>query len=156
MQDRGVQQGQEKGKAQQGTQRQEKGKAREGAQGKDAPAQRGQREQTDQGQRDRQQSQREKGLRDQQQGEQAGDTPTMTTQQRTRIRQTVIAKGPRVRNVNFSVSVGTVVPRTVKLVAVPTVFVELYPQHRGRKYFVYNEQIIIVDNDFKIIAIITV
>jgi Protein of unknown function (DUF1236) len=161
-QDRGAQEGQEKGKArqgaqgkdaapptekgkaQQGTPRQEKGKAREGAQGKDTPAQRGQREQTDQGQRDRQQ------------GERAGDPATMTTQQRTRIRQTVVTKGPRIRNVDFSVSVGTVVPRTVKLVAVPTVLVELYPQYRGRKYFVYNDQIIIVDDDFKIIAIITV
>ena len=101
------------------------------------------------------------GQRDQQKGErgqagQAGGAATMTTQQRTRIRQTVITKGPRVTNVDFSVSVGTVVPRTVKLVVVPSVLVEIYPQYRGRKYFVYEEQIIIVDDDFKIVAVITV
>jgi hypothetical protein len=178
MQDRGTQQGQEKGgKATQGTpgkdgatqrarekgkdqqgaqQGQERGKARQGAQDKDGATQRGQKddsEQTQQGQRDR-------GQRDQQQGERGkageGGTPSMTAQQRTRVRQTVISKGPKVRNVDFSVSVGTVVPRSVRLVAVPTVLVELYPQYRGRKYFVYNEQIIIVDDDLRIIAVITV
>jgi hypothetical protein len=189
VQDRGAQQGKEKGKAQQGQEKgraqgakgkdgtaqdqekgkgpqrtqqgQEKGKAQKGAQDKDGAAQRGQQEQTDEGRRDRQQGERETGQRDQQKGErgqagQAGGTATMTTQQRTRIRQTVIGKGPRVTNVDFSVNVGTVVPRTVKLVVVPSVLVAIYPQYRGRKYFVYEEQIIIVDDDFKIVAIITV
>ena len=63
---------------------------------------------------------------------------------------------PRVSSVNFSVSVGTVVPRTVRVVVVPSVLIEVYPQYRGRKYFVYNDQIIIVDDDFRIIAVITV
>ena len=34
-----------------------------------------------------------------------------TEQQRTEIRQTVLTSAPRVNNVNFSISVGTVVPR---------------------------------------------
>jgi Protein of unknown function (DUF1236) len=189
VQDRGAQEGKEKGRAQQGQEKgkaqgakskdgtapdqekgrdpqgaqqgQEKGKAQKGAKDKDGAAQRGQREQTDEGRGDRQQGERESGQRDQQKGErgqagQAGGAATMTTQQRTRIRQTVITKGPRVTNVDFSVSVGTVVPRSVKLVVVPSVLVEIYPQYRGRKYFVYEEQIIIVDDDFKIVAVITV
>ncbi len=109
----------------------EKGKGQV-QQGKDAPAEKGKAQQG------------------------AGGTSTMTAEQRTTIRETVISKGPRVTNVNFSVSVGTVVPRTVTLVVLPVAFVEIYPQYRGRRYFVYNEQIIVVDDDFKIIAIITV
>jgi hypothetical protein len=44
----------------------------------------------------------------------------------------------------------------VRLVEVPTVLIEVYPQYRGRKYFVYEEQIIIVEDDMRIVAIITV
>ena len=72
------------------------------------------------------------------------------------IRDTVITRGPKVTNVNFSVRVGTVVPRTVHLVEVPTVLVEVYPQYRGRKYFVYQDEIIIVDDDMRIVAVLTV
>ena len=172
-QDRGAQQGQDrgaqgkdapaqtdrdKGKAQKGAQDKDapaqtdrdKGKAQKGAQDKDAPAQR----------TDRDKGKAQKGAQDKdgpaQTDRDKGKAGTMTTEQRTRVRETVITKGPKVTNVNFSVSVGTVVPRTVTLVVVPAVFVEIYPQYRGRKYFVYNEQIIIVDDDLKIIAVITV
>jgi hypothetical protein len=68
----------------------------------------------------------------------------------------VITRGPKVTNVNFSVRVGTVVPRTVHLVEVPTVLIEVYPQYRGRKYFVYQDEIIIVDEDMRIVAVLTV
>jgi hypothetical protein len=147
----------DKGKAQKGAQDKDapaqtdrdKGKAQKGAQDKDAPAQ-----------TDRDKGKAQKGAQDKdgpaQTDRDKGKAGTMTTEQRTRVRETVINKGPKVTNVNFSVSVGTVVPRTVSLVVVPAVFVEIYPQYRGRKYFVYNEQIIIVDDDLKIIAVITV
>jgi Protein of unknown function (DUF1236) len=131
--------------------------------------QQGQREQRDQQQRgqrepdQQQQGQREQG-RDQQRGEREGQrdqggqagTASLTTEQRTRIRETVITRGPKVTNVNFTVRVGTVVPRTVHLVEVPTVLVEVYPQYRGRKYFVYQDEIIIVDDDMRIVAVLTV
>ena len=171
-------QAQEKGKAQQGAQgqAQDKGKAQQGAQGQDrTPAQRGQRErettgQGAQGQRDQTQPQR--GQRDQsQQGQRGqdsqpprategqagqGGSSTLTAEQRTRVRETVITRGPRVTSVDFSVSVGTVVPRTVTVVVVPAVLVEIYPQYRGRKYFIYNDEIIIVDDEYRIIAVIQV
>ncbi len=121
----------------------EKGKGQ--AQGKDAPAEKGK------GQVQGKDAPAEKGKA--QQGAGGG---SMTAEQRTTIRETVISKGPRVTSVNFSVSVGTVIPRTVTLVVLPAAFIEIYPQYRGRRYFVYDEQIIIVDDDFKIIAIITV
>ena len=165
------------GQAQQG---QDKGKAQQGAQGQDrTPAQRGQREgqrerettgQGAQGQRDQAQPQR--GQRDQsQQGQRGqdsqpprttegqagqGGSATLTPEQRTRVRETVITRGPRVTSVDFAVRVGTVVPRTVTLVVVPAVLVEFYPQYRGRKYFVYNDEIIIVDDEYRIVAVIQV
>ena len=167
----------DKGKAQKGAQDKDapaqtdrdKGKAQKGAQDKDAPAQtdrdkgkaqKGAQDKDGPAQTDRDKGKAQKGAQDKdgpaQTDRDKGKAGTMTTEQRTRVRETVITKGPKVTNVNFSVSVGTVVPRTVTLVVVPAVFVEIYPQYRGRKYFVYNEQIIIVDDDLKIIAVITV
>ena len=43
---------------------------------------------------------------------------------------------PRVTNVNFTINVGTVVPRTVRVVAVPATLVEIHPAWRGYMYFV--------------------
>jgi hypothetical protein len=138
---------------------QEKGKPQQGAQGKETPVQSGQDkgrpQQGVQGQGQTQPSGSQAGQAETG-GGQATGSATLTTEQRTTIRETVITKGPRVNSVNFSVNVGTVIPRTVTVVEVPTVLVEVYPQYRGRKYFVYNDEIIIVDDDFRILAIVTV
>jgi hypothetical protein len=82
----------------------------------------------------------------------------LTTEQRTKVRQTVLtSSAPRVEHVDFAVNVGTVVPRTVHIVEVPTTLVEIHPQWRGYRYFVYNDEIIIVEPDtLKIVAIVTV
>ncbi len=78
------------------------------------------------------------------------------TQQQTKIRQTVFAKSnvPHVEHVDFSVSVGTVVPSHVHLVTVPGTLVEIYPKWRGDEYFVARDEIIIVDHSRKIVAVI--
>ena len=83
---------------------------------------------------------------------------TFTTEQKTKIRETVIRGGnaPRVTNVNFSIRVGTAVPQTVRVVEVPTVIIEVHPQWRGFFYFVVNDQIIIVDRGHRIVAVIDV
>ena len=88
----------------------------------------------------------------------SGGSPTLTTEQRTKIRETVLVGGnaPRVTNVNFSISVGTAVPRTVRVVAVPAPLIEIYPQWRGHMYFVVGDEIIIVDNNHRIVAVIVV
>ena len=101
------------------------------------------------------QDQRQPSQAQGQQG-QSGASATLTTEQRTRIRETVISSGPKVSSVNFSLSVGTVVPRTVTVVAVPAIIVEVYPQYRGLMYFVVGDQIIIVDQSHKIVAVISV
>jgi hypothetical protein len=92
-----------------------------------------------------------------QQGKAAGST-TLTTEQRTKIRQTVLTGGnvPRATNVNFSINVGTVVPTTVRVVAVPAVIVEIHPEWRGYMYFVVGDEIIIVDRSHRIVAVLAV
>jgi peptidoglycan hydrolase-like protein with peptidoglycan-binding domain len=63
---------------------------------------------------------------------------------------------PRVNNVNFSVSVGTVVPTRVRIVTVPAAIVEIRPEFRNHQYFVVRDEIIIVDNRRRIVAMIPV
>jgi hypothetical protein len=82
----------------------------------------------------------------------------LTTEQRTTIRQNVLtANAPRATNINFAVNVGTVVPSSVRVVAVPDVLVRIHPAWRGYRYFVYNDEIIIVEpRTLKIVAVLDV
>jgi Protein of unknown function (DUF1236) len=51
--------------------------------------------------------------------------------------------------------VGTAVPRAIRVVTVPEVIVEIHPAWRGFLYFVYEDEIVIVDpNTYKIVAVI--
>jgi hypothetical protein len=73
---------------------------------------------------------------------------SLNDQQRTQIRNTIInSRGaPRVGNVDFGVNVGTVVPRgRIRLVRVPRTLVQIDPAWRGYLYFVYNNEIVIVN-----------
>ena len=64
---------------------------------------------------------------------------------------------PRVTNVNFSINVGTVVPRSVKLVVIPTILVEIHPAWRGYLYFIVGDEIIVVEpRTLKIVAVLAV
>ena len=90
------------------------------------------------------------------QGEGSQGSKTLTTEQRTTIRNTVVSKGPRATNVNFNISVGTTVPTSVRVVAVPSTLIEIYPEWRGHMYFVVNDEIIIVDSNHRIIAVLPV
>jgi Protein of unknown function (DUF1236) len=79
--------------------------------------------------------------------------------QKTKIRETVIRSkdAPRVTNVNFNVSVGTVVPRDVRYAPLPTTLVDIYPQYRSYYYIVVNEEIVIIEpSSFKIVTIVNV
>lgn len=82
----------------------------------------------------------------------------LSAEQRTRIRTTVMANAnaPRVDNVNFSIRVGSVVPRRVRVVDVPTVLIDIYPQWRGHRYFLARDEIVIVDRDYRIISVVAV
>ena len=64
---------------------------------------------------------------------------------------------PRVSKVDFSLNVGTVVPRTVHIVEVPEVIVTVHPEWRGYRYFIVNDEIVVVEPDtLKIVAVIAV
>ena len=85
----------------------------------------------------------------------------MTSEQKTKIRTTVLQSrnAPKVSrsNINFTVNVGTVVPRTVKIVSVPSVLVEYHPAWRGYSYFIVDDEIIIVEpRTLKIIAVLDI
>jgi Protein of unknown function (DUF1236) len=82
----------------------------------------------------------------------------LTTEQRTTIRSEVLTeRAPRVNNVNFSVSVGTVVPSSVRVIEVPPTIVRIQPRWKGYRYFVYNDEIIIVEpRTLKIVAVLDV
>jgi hypothetical protein len=89
---------------------------------------------------------------------QAGAGAKISTEQRTKI-STVIKQQnvAPVTNVNFSVSVGTRVPRDVHFHVLPQEVVTIYPQWRGYKFIRVREEIVIIDpNTFEIVEIIRV
>jgi hypothetical protein len=90
-------------------------------------------------------------------GQAASGSINLTAQQKTEIRTKVLASAPKVDKVNFSLNVGTVVPRTVHIVAVPETLVVIHPQWRGYRYFVVGDEIVIVEPDsLKIVAVLSV
>jgi hypothetical protein len=158
------------GKQQQGkqeTQKEQRGEPKGKGERNDAAQKNERNERNDAAQRngrnegkDAQRGERNDG-KDGQRGEQrTGDAghKTLTVEQKTKVRETVLRGGsaPRVTSVNFNISVGTVVPTTVRVVEVPAVLIEYYPDWRGYLYFVYNDEIIIVDRNHRIIAVLEV
>src|SRR6266436_7823466 len=125
-----------------------------------SPTQQGQSPQRQQGQQGQQGQEGQQGQDPQGQAQQGqtGGKAALTTEQRTKVRETVLGGGnvPRATNVNFSVKVGTTVPTSVRVVTVPQVLVEIYPEYRGHMYFVVGDEIIIVDRNHRIIAVIAV
>jgi hypothetical protein len=105
------------------------------------------------------QRQQQTGQSEQKAGAGASTSASLSTEQRTRIRETVIKSGnaPRVSRseINFNINVGTAVPRSVRLVTVPTTVVEIYPAWRGFLYFVVEDEIVIVEpGSLRIVAVI--
>jgi hypothetical protein len=92
------------------------------------------------------------------QGNAAGMHVQLSDEQRMQIRNSVLnAPGaPRANNVNFNVAVGTVIPRgTVNVVAVPETLVRIHPAWRGFRYFVWMDDVVIVNpRDMTIVAVV--
>jgi hypothetical protein len=83
----------------------------------------------------------------------------LSSEQRTRIHEVIVKErsAPRVANVNFSLEVGTRVPRTVRLVRLPSTIVEIEPEWRGFEYFLVGDDIVVVDpRRMEIVAVIPV
>jgi Protein of unknown function (DUF1236) len=95
-----------------------------------------------------------------QEGRTGGAGAELSTEQRTQVRQTILQSGnvPRVSRseVNINISVGTVVPRSVRLVSIPERIVTIRPAWRGFLYFVVEDEIIVVEpGTLKIVAVIS-
>jgi hypothetical protein len=75
--------------------------------------------------------------------------------ERTRVSQSIDRLNVRpLTNVNFSLSVGTVVPRDVRFERLPADVVEIVPQYRGYDFFVVRDEIVIVEpSSYKIVAV---
>ena len=89
---------------------------------------------------------------------QAGAGAKMSTEQRTKI-STVIREQhvAPLNHVNFSISVGTRVPRDVSFHPLPTEIVTIYPEWRGYEYILVGDQIVVVDpRTFEIVAVLDV
>jgi len=86
--------------------------------------------------------------------------PQLSEEQRTHIRQTLIdGRGARrVGHVDFDVRVGTQIGRgRVHLIRVPDTLVQIDPEWQGFLYFVYENEIVVVDpNDMEIVAVLPV
>ncbi|MDX2308062.1 MAG: DUF1236 domain-containing protein, partial [Hyphomicrobium sp.] len=83
----------------------------------------------------------------------------LSTEQRTQIRQIFtrggLADRARIRSVDFNISIGTAVPRTVNLVALPPDIIEVYPAWRGYMFFVVGDEIVVVEpGSLRIVAIL--
>lgn len=68
----------------------------------------------------------------------------LTIKERTNLRDTVLREGPRAAHINFHIGVGTVVPRTVRLVAVPQPILAIYPEWSDDQFFTYGDEIVVV------------
>jgi hypothetical protein len=135
---------------------------RSGTQGQGQPREQGQapQDQQRQGQGQNREEQREQGQGPRQGAQEQGRSgASLSTEQRTKIREVVLKRSdaPRVTNVDFSIRVGTAVPRTVRFVEVPDELIVINPQWRGYRYFIVNDQIVIVEPDtLKIVAVLDV
>jgi hypothetical protein len=76
--------------------------------------------------------------------------------QRTRISESITRLNAKpVTNVNFSLSVGTVVPRDVHFQPLPSDIVEIVPQYRGYNFVVVRDDIVIVEpSTYKIVDVL--
>jgi hypothetical protein len=87
---------------------------------------------------------------------QAGAGAKLSSDQRTKI--TTVIKGQHIQpvtNVNFSISVGTRVPRDVSFHPLPAEIVTIYPDWRGYEFILVKDQIVVVDpQTFEIVAVI--
>lgn len=80
----------------------------------------------------------------------------INSQQRTRVTESISRLNVQpLTNVNFSLSVGTAVPRDVRLQTLPADVVEVVPQYRGYSFFVVRDEIVIVEpSTYKIVTVL--
>lgn len=87
---------------------------------------------------------------------QAGAGAKLSTEQRTTIRTSITKQNIKpATNINFSISVGTRVPRTVGFHPLPAEVITVYPDWRGYEFFLVNDEIVVVNpRTLEIVAVI--
>src|SRR5216683_2628148 len=91
-----------------------------------------------------------------------GKSVSLSTEQRTKIRETVIreSNAPRLarNDLNINLSVGERIPRDrirIRPLPLPATIVEIEPQWRGYEYFLVGDEVVVVDPDtLEIVAVI--
>jgi Protein of unknown function (DUF1236) len=86
----------------------------------------------------------------------SGAPAALSTEQHAKIRDTLrTGSAERLTNVQFSTTVGEVIPGTVHLYALPISVVEYAPQYRDYEYILVGDEILIVDpRSLRIVAVI--
>lgn len=88
---------------------------------------------------------------------QAGAGAKISTEQRTQIRTVIKQQNVKpTTNINFSISVGTRVPRAgVSFYPLPAQIISIYPDWRGYEYFLVRDEIIVVNpRTLEIVAVL--
>jgi len=83
----------------------------------------------------------------------------VSEQQRSNIGQTLVKEKSvnRVTNVNFSISIGTRAPRSVRFSPLPASVIAIVPAYRSYHYFVVGDQLCIVDPaSYEIVEVIVI
>jgi hypothetical protein len=97
----------------------------------------------------------DKGMNKQTTG-QAGAGAKLSSEQRTKV--TTVIKQQNIKpvtNVNFSISVGTRVPRDVEFHPLPAEIITVYPDWRGYDFILVNDQILVINpRSYEIVAVI--
>ena len=77
-------------------------------------------------------------------------------QQRTRVAESITRLNVQpLTNVNFSLTVGTAVPRDIRLQTLPADVGEVVPQYRGYSFFVVRDEIVIVEpSTYQIVTVL--
>ena len=85
-----------------------------------------------------------------------GASKSLSSTQRSEFRQSITRTNVRaVNNVNFSVNVGTAIPRSVSLHPLPPAILSVVPAYRGLQFILVGDDIVIIDPDtYEIVDII--
>jgi len=80
----------------------------------------------------------------------------LSPEQRTKISAAIKQRNvPRATNVNFSISIGTHVPRSLRLHALPASVMEFHPAWRGYQFILVGNDIVVIDpRTLEIVAIL--
>ena len=74
-----------------------------------------------------------------------GARVNLSQDQRTQVRERLSShREARVTNVNFSINIGTSIPRNFRVHVIPADIVAIVPQYRGYRYFIVEERVVIV------------